>query len=363
MRVLFNALQAGNRSGTGRYAAELLAALAAQPGGIKYGVVWPLRHPVPPLGDADVFPLDSRPLRRLPAEMCGFPALRGFKPDLLHYPANVGALRSAVPVVLTIHDLSFLRHPEWFTRGRALYYRAAVRRTAARAAHIIADSQATADDVLALLKVPQERITVVPLGVSAAFHPAPAEAIVRARVQYQLPPRYFLYAGTIEPRKNLERLIAAFDHVAHTFDLDLVIAGRGGWHTRPVEAAAAAARHRARIHFPGYIAEEDLPAVLSAAHAFLWPSLFEGFGLPVLEAMACGTPVLTASVSSLPEVAGDAALLVNPRDMIALAEAIKTLAADAALRRDLAERGFRRAAQFTWAACAEKTISVYRSRL
>jgi glycosyltransferase involved in cell wall biosynthesis len=263
-------------------------------------------------------------------------------------------------LVLTVHDSIFLRHPEWFKGNRATYYRHFGRRSARKAAHIIADSNHTAQDVQTLMYVDSSRITTIPLGVDATFTPQPKDAVESVRKRYQLPARFFLYVGTLEPRKNLDRVVRAWDSIASDVPQDLVIAGRVGWKTQALENAIAATQHKHRIHRPGFIAGDDLPALLSAAQAFVWPSLYEGFGLPVLEAMACGTPVITSTTSSLPEVTGDAALLVDPGDETAIAKAMRQLSNDDALQDTLAARGPERATRFTWEQCAAQTMAIYR---
>jgi len=365
MRILLNGLQAGNRSGTGRYVEELARRLPGLADDVEVAVLWP-RHLPPPPGaqDACVLVDSHSPFRRLWQDQFGSRALRKrIEASVIHFPANVGPLLTMDRAVLTVHDLSFLREPQWYRRNRAAYYRYAVRRSARVAARVIVDSQATAADVIGLLGVPDDRIDVVPLGVRDEFRrrrgaSPPLQAGVRER--YRLPERFFLFVGTLEPRKNLVRLIDAFTRIAAESEYHLVLAGRDGWKVAPIRAAAGASPHAHRIHFPGFIADDDLPAVLSAAHALVWPSLYEGFGLPPLEAMACGAPVLTSNVSSLPEVVGDAALQVDPHDVDALAESMRALATDATLRNNLMAKGTHRAAHFTWERTAQLTLGVYR---
>lgn len=294
--------------------------------------------------------------------------LRSVKPDLVHYPANFSRWvgRGPLPrtrLALTVHDLSFLRHPEWFRWERSAYYRAAIGRSVRSADLVIADSEATAADLRELLREPPNHIAVIPLGVEEHYRPATGEAIADVRARYGLPGQFFLYLGTIEPRKNLPRLIRAFDRIAGGVEADLVIAGRAGWKVDATQSAVSMAEHRDRIHFPGFVAAEDMPAVLSAAEAFVWPSLWEGFGLPPLEAMACGTPVVTSNVSSLPEVTADAALLVAPEDEDAIAEAMRRVVEDSELRETLIARGHERAAMFTWRRTAAMTADAYRALL
>ncbi len=369
MKILLDALQSTNLSGTGSYATALMQYLPSAMSGSEIHAAVPAAacaqwrerglSGVVPCSSAR-FPLGT--LRRS-GEMRA--ALRGIRPDIVHYPANFArrARRggvASVKVVLTVHDLSFLRHPEWFKWERAVYYRASIRPSVRLADLIIADSEATAGDLEKFLGVSRERCVVVPLGVGEELRPADAGAVKRARMKYGLPERFFLYLGTIEPRKNLPRLIEAFDSIAAGTDQHLVIAGREGWKPEATRRAYAEATYRARIHFPGFVAAEDMSAVMSAATTFVWPSLWEGFGLPPLEAMACGLPVITSSTSSLPEVAGEAALLVNPEDTDAIASAMKRLAADRELQTRLRAAGLVRARELSWRRCVELTAAAYR---
>lgn len=362
MKVLLNALQAGNRSGTGRYAAHLSQWLPQVSGDIQVVTLWPRGVPRPGGGAGDVILCDvGGAFSRVWYDQVSIHRLRRrLGAELIHYPANVGALLPSHSSVVTVHDLSFFRAPEWYRFNRAQYYRAAVRRSVATARHIIADSQATADDLRRFLHVPPHRITVVPLGVEEHFRAADDDAMAAARARYALPERYILYVGTLEPRKNLARLVEAFDRVAEGCGCDLVLAGREGWKTEAVHAAIKASLFADRIHLPGFIEQEHLVPVLTAAHAFAWPSLYEGFGLPPLEAMACGTPVLTSDVSSLPEVVGDAALLVNPYDTASIALGLETIATDGPVRAGLKARGRIQAQRFSWRRTAELTADVYR---
>ncbi len=360
MRVLLNALQAGNRSGTGRYTTELVSALTRLDVAIELTVLWPgnvCRGAVE--GAVRWIERGNGKAARIIADQWGVPWRFGAKDSLLHYPANVGPALYAPNVVLTVHDLSFFHHPEWFRWSRAVYYRHAVRMSARRARRVIADSHATARDLVRFAGVDEGRIDVVPLGVNAAFSPRGEEACDQVRRTYGLPERFFVYLGTHEPRKNLPRLIAAWSRMAEDGGPDLVIAGRAGWKTGAIAEAVRDSPHRARIHFPGFIPNQAVPALLSAAEAFVWPSLFEGFGLPPLEAMACGTPVLTSKSSSLPEVVGNAAVLVDPTDIEAMSAAMAELARDAARRDELRRRGLERAAEFTWEKTARLTYESY----
>jgi len=363
MRVLLNALQAGNLSGTGRYAAELAARLPALDAGVEVHVAWPSHLPLPRgVPDGLLHFVDCRgPLARLRYAQIGIRKTRSrIDADVVHYPANIGSMRAMAGTVLTVHDLSFLRQPGWYRWNRAAYYRTAVRRTVRTAARLIADSQATADDLHELLRVSADRIDVIPLGVGEEFCPAPVERQAEVRARYHLPERFFLYVGTIEPRKNLPNLIRAWSRIAPDSPEDLVIAGRPGWKFQPVQAAAASSLFSDRIHFPGFIDDDDLPALLTAARAFIWPSWYEGFGLPPLEAMACGVPAVTSNTSSLPEVVGDAALQVDPADTAALGDAMRQAATEGDTRTRLLQAAPARATQFSWRQTAQLTLETYR---
>ncbi|MBX3178630.1 MAG: glycosyltransferase family 4 protein [Candidatus Hydrogenedentes bacterium] len=358
MRVLFNAMQAGNQSGTGRYVEELIPHLLALENPPELTVWWPERAPAPSWADrVDLVPQRRGLWNRLALERAAQRARDRF--DIVHYPASIGPLDGGDNVVLTVHDCIFMRHPEWFRWERARYYRWAGLRSARRAGRIIADSEATAGDVAAYMGIPRDRIDVVPLAASDRFRPAPVEEIAAARARHGLPERFVLYTGTLEPRKNLAALVRAWDAAAKDIPDALVIAGRAGWKTSGLHEAIRAARHRERILLTGFIPDADLPALLSGARAFVWPSRYEGFGLPVLEAMACGAPVITADCSSLPEVAGDAAVLVDPNDEAALSRAIRAICLDDEARARLSVSGLRRASEFTWRRCAEQTCATY----
>jgi len=368
MRVLLNGLQAGNRSGTGRYTMELARRLPGLSTGVDCAILWPRHLAYPARAEAThgafVPVASAAPVRRLFLDQFGLRTVRKrLGADIVHYPANIGSLFGLPNVVVTVHDLSFLHEPTWFRPGRALYYRYAVGRSLRVAARIIADSRATAADLEDLLGIEKGRIDVIPLGVSEEFRPVSEERQHAVRKKYGVPGQFLLYAGTLEPRKNLARVIEAWNRIAGECDQDLVLAGRHGWKVAPILRAAAESPFADRIHFPGFVAQSDLPALLGAAHAFIWPSLCEGFGLPPIEAMACGVPVLTSNVSSLPEIAGDAAVLVDPWDVDAIAQGILAIATNPSLRATLRDKGLARAATYTWNRTAQLTLETYRTML
>lgn len=361
MRILLHGLQAGNRSGTGRYTCELAAALARLENAPDVFCLWPRDMPSPaPEENIRLVRLASSSLGRFWNEQVASKHLaRKYEVDLVHYPASVAGRPSAVPQVVTVHDLCYKRHPEWFSYSRVLYYRMFMDAGIRHAARIIADSMATAEDIHEFLGVPSSRIDIIPLGVSPLFHPASEEDRTRLRNRYALPEAFFLFVGTLEPRKNLPRLMEAWASLGDDIP-DLVIAGRTGWKTNPGAWGTAAETMQAKIHFLDHIPQDLLPALYSEAKAFIWPSLMEGFGLPVLEAMACGTPVITSNTSCLPEVVGDAALTVDPADVHALADAMETLWEDRGLQNALRVKGLERATMFTWERTAAMTLETYR---
>ena len=270
--------------------------------------------------------------------------------------------RPGVPTIWTCHDLTPLAQPGLFDPARRAAFWLAHRLAIGAAQRITANSQATARDLERFFRVPRERIVVIPWGVDARFAPQSDETMRLLRARLDLPERYVLFLGINKPHKNLVRLIEAFAQLrARSPGDDLTLVVAGVWDPRYPEARELARRLElgAAVRFLGPVPEADLPALYAAALAFAFPSEYEGFGLPLLEAMACGTPSLTSTTSSLPEVAGDAALLVPPTDVAAIADALERLVTDSALRADLARRGRTRALQFTWERTAERMWEEY----
>lgn len=308
----------------------------------------------------------ANPLRRIVWEQLAQPRqTRRLPADLLHLPVNVGPLwlRSVgCPVVVTVHDLSFALYPQYFTRARRSYQQWLTPRTARQATAITADSQATKEDLVKLYGVDADRVRVVYPGVDARFRPVTdVREIDNLRQRRRLPAQFILFVGTIEPRKNLVMLLEAYAALVKHTDLPhaLVIAGGKGWGYDAVFATAERLDLGERVIFPGYVPAGELPLWYNAADVVAYPSLYEGFGLPPLEAMACGTPVIVSSVSSLPEVVGDAGLLVDPGDPSAWAAALATMLTDPTARAKARQRGFVRAGLFTWERTARDMAQVY----
>jgi len=267
--------------------------------------------------------------------------------------------RSRTKTIVTVHDLSFVRTPETASPRLKVYLDKVVPRSIHRADHVIADSSATKADLMSIYGLTAEKISVVLSGVNSRFTPVEQPDYVRAK--YNIPEKPFVLAvGTVQPRKNFARLIEAVHAVREEgLDIDLVIAGGKGWLADAMYDTINRLNVGDYVHLIGFVEDADLPALYSAADVFAFPSLYEGFGLPVLEAMACGTPVITSNVSSLPEVAGDAAICVNPYDVTALQRAIRIMFDDDVLCKNLIEKGFEQAKRFSWQQSAKDLLAVY----
>jgi glycosyltransferase involved in cell wall biosynthesis len=287
------------------------------------------------------------------------------RPDILFVPAHVLPLYCPVPAVVTVHDLGYLHFPQAHRPFDRWYLNWSTRRHTRLADHLLADSEATKNDLIDFYGARPDRIRVVYLGrdenLVRVNDPA---AIAQTKAIYHLSGDYLLYLGTLHPRKNLVRLIDAFHRTIQTVPgaaLTLVIAGRQGWLYNEIFERVRSLGLTGQVIFPGYIPDRDKPALLSGALAYVFPSLYEGFGLPVLEAMACGVPVLTSSTSCLPEVAGPAALLVNPYDTAAIAAGLKQLVTRPDLRCRLVEAGYRQIQRFSWSKAAKQVLEVLNS--
>jgi glycosyltransferase involved in cell wall biosynthesis len=360
--------------GIGRYVRELVNALAnQQPDDYRYKLFVAGGTALPPLPHPDFrwqsTRLTPKWLARiwhraripLPVEaLVGSTAL---------YHATDFTLPPTLPrtrTLLTVHDLSFVRVPEAASPSLKAYLDAVVPRSVRRADHVLADSQATKNDLIDLYQTPAEKITVLLSGVDNHFHRiTDSSLLLTMRIKYRLGERpYILSVGTVQPRKNYIRVVQALHWLReHGYDLSLVIVGGKGWLDAPIYATIRDLNLTHYVHFTGFADEADLPALYSGAVCVALPSLYEGFGIPVLEGMACGVPVVTSNISSLPEIAGDAALTIDPYDLDALTATLVKLIDDIALRETLIARGLTRAAQFTWDASATHLRQVYTSLL
>ena len=359
-------------AGAGRYTLELAAALAA---GDDPRLVAVARRADTERwrrlagGRLDVLASSpsSRPLR-LAWEQLALPALlRRARPDVHHGPHYTMPERSPVPVVVTIHDCTFFDHPEWHEPLKARFFRRAIRVAARRAGALVCVSETTARELEAACSVTVP-VVVAPHGVDhLRFSPDPGTAgsddDSLRRLGIDPGQRFILFLGTVEPRKDVPTLVRAFSVLAdEDHDVALVVAGRRGWRAGPVDDALVASRHRDRIRWTGYVPDDAVPALLRKAAVVAYPSLAEGYGMPALEALACGAPLVTTRGTAMAELAGDAATLVVPGDFEGLADALAKVLSDrdgpAAARRR--EAGFARAAACTWEASAARHVEAYR---
>lgn len=370
MRIGINGLLLSNRagyrqSGIDRYIRGLLSALPevvpgdqlivfANPTAVARGTHLSV-HATPAFTGNKVL--------RIAWEQVGMPrAIRSERLDLFHGTAFALPARSTAPTVVTIHDLAFLRWPEQVPKSRARHLARAVKASVAGSTRIVAVSEATKRDVVELLQVTPDKIDVTPLGVDPAFHRPAGEQISEFRQANELARPFILTVGNREPRKNLPAMIRAFAKVKREIPHDLIHAGGEGWHADELDRAIAEAKLGDRLRFVDFVPHAELPLWYAAADCFVMPSLYEGFGLPLLEAMACGTASIATNRSSLPEVAGDAAYLCDP-DADSLATALVTVLHDGELRCQLHEAGPPRARAFTWRRTAELTANSYRKAL
>jgi glycosyltransferase involved in cell wall biosynthesis len=281
------------------------------------------------------------------------------KIDLFFGPNFMFPLFSRVRSAIVIHDLSFMLYPETQSFFNKLY-RKLLPYCARRAARIITDCSAIKAEVVKCFRVVPEKIIPIYAGVGREFRTIEdTSCLTRIRQKYHLPEKFVLYVGTLEPRKNIIRLLEAFALVKKVFlDLKLVLVGKKGWLYQEIFNKIRKLGLENEIIIAGHVLWEDLPAIYNLALVFTFPSLYEGFGLPVLEAMACGVPVVTSNCSSLPEVAGEAALLVDPKSATQIADAIKRFLSDAGLREQMIKKGRARVVAFTWEKCAQKVLGV-----
>lgn len=289
--------------------------------------------------------------------------------DLLHSMAYVAPIAWRGPSVVTVLDMSFQLFPERFRPWNRLYLRLLTGVTVRRASRIIAISSNTRQDVVRLLGVAETKVDVVPCGVDSSFRPLSQDQQDAFRLIRGLPGRYMLFLGTLEPRKNICRLLEAYHLLRVEWPCgkgpppSLVIAGARGWYFAEIEKTVERLGLRSEVRLVGYLPPEELPLWYASAELFVYPSLYEGFGLPVLEAMACGTAVITSNRSSLPEVSGDAGVLVNPESVSEIAHAMRNLLTQPDTRHELERCGLARAAHFSWDRTARDTIAVYERAL
>lgn len=307
-----------------------LREVSAQPGWLWTPVVWPL-------------------------------ALRLMKADVAHAQYLIPPL-APCPTVVTIHDVSFLAHPEWFPAKSLRVMRRLIPLSARRATRVVTGSEHAAGEIARLCGVRRERIAVIPYAADERFRPRDRDTC-RAQVKerYGLDAPYLLAVGLLQPRKNLPRLLDAFSQVAAQVPgLTLAVVGRAGWGAQAVQERIARPDLAGKVKLLGAAPDDDLPLLYGAALALCYPSLYEGFGLPPLEAMACGTPVVASGTTSVPEVVGDAGVLVDPQNVESIADGMVRVVEDDTLREELSRRGLERAQAFSWTQCAQTHLALYR---
>ncbi len=378
--LLISAAQSYRSAGISRYTLNLLNALRTVSSSHEYTIFVSEREVVeqlPSISGSKVIQISQSPMhpaRRVLWEhfqLAGEARRRGL--HLLHAPTNILPLCLSCPGIITIHDLAFLRFPRFFRPTRRAYQQWFTPQSARRAALIIAVSEHTRRDAIELLKVPEERIRVIYPAVEACSGPAPsAEAIQAFRQRRQLPEHFILFLATLEPRKNIPRLLDAYHLLKRETDLPhaLVLAGAKGWYTQTLEQQVRALGIEQDVRIVGYVPEEEKKLWYYTADMFVYPSLYEGFGLPVAEAMACGVPVVTSSVASLPEIVGDdaafgerAAFTADPYDAESLARSMQQGLRDNALRQQFRVRGLARCQRFASGPIARQIIQAYQDAM
>lgn len=277
-------------------------------------------------------------------------ALKTYQADVFFSPDNYLSLRSSVPTVMVVHDIAYVHYPDQVPFIFKKFYQHFVPKYLKRADTIVTVSHYTKEDMIQHFPNTKNKIIVTCNGCKPDFQPLNPETVQRIRAQYASGQAYFFYVGSINPRKNVHRLISAFDRFKQQSQSEtkLLIGGRFGWQTGAVKTAYENAQHKEDIVFLGYVSDEALPRLMAAALALTYISLFEGFGVPLLEAMQCGVPVITSNISSMPEVVGEAGLLVNPESVEDIAEKMFCIYKEENLRKDLIEKGKRQAQRFTW---------------
>ncbi|MBX3012369.1 MAG: glycosyltransferase family 4 protein [Caldilineaceae bacterium] len=283
--------------------------------------------------------------------------------DLIHSTDFIPPLYSPIPAVITVHDLAFFHWPNFLTKDSAAYY-GQIDRAVRHARHIIVPSENTKQDLIGILGTPDKKISVIYEAANPSFAPLAAEPAQQAMAaKFKIPTQYILFVSTIEPRKNVDGLLHAYRYLRDKYNIaevGLVLAGSPGWLYEETMALVSELNLEKHTFFLGRVTDEDLHQLYAGARCHVHPAHYEGFGLPPLEAMACGTPTIVSNVSSLPEVVGDAALLVNPQDNEEIAVAMHRLLTDDELHAELREKGLKRAACFSWETAAQSTLDVYR---
>ncbi|MEO6458139.1 MAG: glycosyltransferase family 1 protein [Chloroflexia bacterium] len=359
------------KTGTEHYSASLLEALARLPEAQHYKAILYVNSisEVEARGKLGFEPPTSWQIRAIPFPQLWTHARLSVemitgRPDVLFVPSHVVPLLHPQRTVVTIHDLGYLYYPQAHTRGSRFYLHISTLFSVRAARQVIAISEATKHDLVDKYKVPNRKIKVIYHGRDPLFQPVSDQAKIRdVAARYGVAQPYCLHVGTLQPRKNLGLLIETWDALRQTMENppQLLLAGRRGWLYSSLLESIRAKGLGDLIKLADYVERDDLPALYSGAVALTFPSLYEGFGLPPLEAMSCGTPVLASNSSSLPEVVGNAGILLDPHDPAAWTDALRRVISDPQLRAEMSRKGLERAAQFTWEKCATETLALLTS--
>lgn len=283
------------------------------------------------------------------------------KSDIIHFPNHYAALNSKIPSVVTFHDIYVLKNPDAFPLSQVKYSQFILPKVIKSASKIIAISNFTKMEMLNHFDIDEGKIKVVNQGVNAAFKPINDEkSLNEVELKYNLPKNFILYVGAIEPRKNVDKLIEAFDIVRDSIDISLVIVSFGGWKNKNIFRLINSSRYKKHIHLLGYVTDDDLPKIYNLAITFVYPSIYEGFGLPLLEAMSCGCPVIGTNNTVANEVVGDAGILLDSTDINLLANSILFMTEKLTFER-YKSSGIERAKYFSWDKCANETFELYQS--
>ncbi|UCD29236.1 MAG: glycosyltransferase family 4 protein [Planctomycetota bacterium] len=363
----------GPRTGVGHYIAELTAAIGQVDPEINllavYQTYFPRRRSKGPFGLSRASA--GGPCRRWPwwlRRMAQgtykqvFKATARLKKCTLYHEPNHIPMPWHGPTITTIHDLSVIRHPEWHPDDRVRWYEQDFNPSLSLSEHFITVSQFSKQEMVELGGIDPQRITPIALAPRAAFYPRPQEEINQWLIGNQLPTEYLIYVGTIEPRKNVEGTLAAYAQLPSTTrkHIPMLIAGAVGWQRESMKSLIEKHRLTQQVRVLGYLNDEALASLYAGARALVWPTLYEGFGLPPLECMASGTPVITSNLSSIPEVTGDAAILIDPADTVQISDAIQKVLEDKQLVQSLTDKGLERSKMFSWARCAAEHATLYR---
>ncbi|MCX8065712.1 MAG: glycosyltransferase family 4 protein [Candidatus Hydrogenedentes bacterium] len=361
--ALINGIQLGNKSGTGRYSEELIKGLI----NLREDILIHLCSSIELGISSPKLKILSLPKEKtianilLPIYIKSY--LNKYKIDIVHHPSFYGPVSSHIPTIVTVHDLAFLENPSWFPIHISTFYKIMIPKSTSQAYFIIADSGFTATQITKHLSIPANRIRVIYLGVSDQFKPASQQEISKIREKYKLPSRYILYLGTLEPRKNIPNMLRGWEKAFPAIRTPIVLIGRKGWKIGEIDKTIKKSLYKEHIHLLGYVPDEDISVIMSGAELFIYLSLYEGFGLPPLEAMKCGTPVMVSNTGSLKEIFANRAILVEPTNIDSISENLVKVIDDDNLKHSLIANGLIYASSFTWEKTARETLQVYKNCL